>query len=31
LLVDHGWLVKLDGAHKVNGIPRREVYAMEGL
>lgn len=31
VLVDHGWLVKLDGSHKVNGIPRREVYAMRGL
>jgi hypothetical protein len=31
VLLDHGWLVKLEGSHKVNGIPRREVYAMKGL
>jgi hypothetical protein len=30
VLVDHGWLVKLDGSHKVNGVPRREVYSFRG-
>ncbi len=28
VLVDHGWLVKVEGSHKVNGVTRREVYAM---
>lgn len=28
VLVDHGWLTKLDGSHKVNGTMRREVFAM---
>jgi hypothetical protein len=28
VLSDHGWLVKLEGAHRVNGVMRREVYAM---
>ena len=28
VLLDHGWLMKLDGSHKVNGVTRREVYAM---
>lgn len=28
VLVDHGWLIKLEGSHKVNGIVRREVFAM---
>jgi len=28
VLVDHGWLIKLEGSQKVNGVTRREVYAM---
>lgn len=31
VLLDHGWLVKVEGSHKVNGVIRREVYAMRSI
>lgn len=31
VLLDHGWLVKVEGSHKVNGVMRREVYAMRSI
>lgn len=31
VLVDHGWLVKVEGSHRVNGTMRREVFAMRSI
>ncbi|HXH00241.1 MAG TPA: YfjI family protein [Sphingomicrobium sp.] len=28
VLLDHGWLMKVEGSRKVNGVTRREVYSM---
>ena len=30
ILTDHGWLTKLDGAHVVNGVNRRNVWLIHG-
>ncbi|MGI8705065.1 MAG: YfjI family protein [Sphingomicrobium sp.] len=30
VLLDHGWIVKVEGSAKVRGTPRREVYALRG-
>jgi hypothetical protein len=30
VLLDHGWIVKVEGGGKVRGIPRREVYSLRG-
>lgn len=28
VLIDHGWVVKVEGTHRVRGVPRREVFSL---